>query len=107
MTTDPRELLAEIQQRADAATPGPWERHYLVPALTGDGPTSVANAEFIAHARHDVPKLVAALTAVLDATRYVLETAEEQGESDFGGWAPEALAKQIESDITSALAGTR
>jgi hypothetical protein len=32
---------------------------YLVTGITGDGPTSEANATFIAHAREDVPKLVA------------------------------------------------
>lgn len=29
-----------------------------IPAVTGDGPNSEANAEFIAHAREDIPKLV-------------------------------------------------
>jgi hypothetical protein len=32
---------------------------YIVPALTGDGPTSAVNAEFIAAARSLVPELVA------------------------------------------------
>jgi len=31
----------------------------VVPALTGDGPQARANAEFIAHAREDVPALLA------------------------------------------------
>lgn len=98
-TTKPLDLAA-IQARAEAASPGPWERAvapaegspethaeylagtllgegeplhvltcapprpeytYGVPAVTGDGPTSRANAEFIAAARDDVPALVAAL----------------------------------------------
>ena len=41
---------------ADSDRPGV---DYLVPALTGDGPSAEANAEFIAHAREDVPALVA------------------------------------------------
>ena len=41
---------------ADSDRPG---IDYLVPALTGDGPLAEANAEFIAHAREDVPALVA------------------------------------------------
>lgn len=125
--TDPRQILAEIQERADAATPGTWQRRtaplpgeskaewlagtchgdeplqvlisqsddprytYLVPALTGDGPTSVANAEFIASARADVPRLVAALTAVLDAE----DTGAWRtgGQGDIRPWDREAWLK--------------
>ena len=39
---------------------------YVIPALTGDGPTSAINAEFIAAARSAVPRLVAAVEAVLN-----------------------------------------
>ena len=78
--TDPRETLARIRSLADAATEGPWawaER----PTASGDewavfSPTDWAlatnrdgrgaDAEFIAHARTDVPALVAALRAVLE-----------------------------------------
>ena len=31
----------------------------LVTAVTGDGPTSAANATFLAHARQDIPALIA------------------------------------------------
>ncbi|MCG5431212.1 hypothetical protein LV457_02765 [Mycobacterium sp. MYCO198283] len=41
-----------------AASPDP-EFAYIVPALTGDGPTSERNAEFIAAARTLLPELVA------------------------------------------------
>lgn len=33
----------------------------VIPAVTGDGPSAQANAEFIAHAREDIPALLAAL----------------------------------------------
>ena len=80
--------LDEIQARADAATDGPW---VLMPPLCGPDGQGVyetedygpicevgdpyprgrnnpqENMEFIAHARADVPRLVAALRAVLDA----------------------------------------
>jgi hypothetical protein len=75
-----RDYLAAVQQRADAATGGPWtQRNY-----TGDvvGNSSVLygdrfgvrdipwdDAEFIAASRTDVPRLVAALTAALDLHR--------------------------------------
>lgn len=90
------EELAEIEARANAATPGPWrakwseqtheeiiaamsgmiekggkEWHWvdcdaihpgdtgnLVIAETGNGPTSEANARFIANARPDMLKLI-------------------------------------------------
>src|SRR6185503_981502 len=84
-----RQLLAEIQQRADDATPAPWKAEYdgglgerldivyvLGPhrellAVTqtmenaSEG-TPFEDAAFIADARSSVPRLVAALTAVLD-----------------------------------------
>lgn len=94
------EQLAEIQKRADAATPGPWHRvgppwnRYLPFVIAGDTDphvgrfvcdldsdpadepdepgNEVADAEFIAHAREDVPALVAEvkrLTAERDADR--------------------------------------
>lgn len=76
--------LGQIEDRADAATEAPWEWEATNPTMAGanwnlriagrpgirlavreyqHGP---ANAEFIAHARTDVPALVAALRAVLD-----------------------------------------
>lgn len=48
------------------AAPPNDELAYVVPFLTGDGPTSRANAEFIAHARADVPALTLAVESVLD-----------------------------------------
>ena len=72
--------LNEIEARANAATPGPWEADGSAHVLTaGDTPTFVArcadpdesdagvlDAEFIAHARTDVPDMAAALRAVLE-----------------------------------------
>ena len=73
--------LDAIQKRADAATGGPWlpdERHVLKPdkpESTWDGTVIASvpddefglyefgNTEFIAHARTDVPALVAAVRA--------------------------------------------
>ena len=69
--------LQPIKDRLAAATPGPWElaggNEWLSPLGIDVGsedessrPTlRAADAEFIAHARQDVPKLVAALEAVL------------------------------------------
>ena len=83
--------LNEIEARANAATEGPWEwegeakaeweigANSLVPSRRPDDPVlygygydasgievkTPADAEFIAHARTDVPALVAALRAVL------------------------------------------
>ena len=84
--------LDEIEARANAATEGPWEwegeakgeweigANSLVPSRRPDDPVlygygydasgievkTPADAEFIAHARTDVPALVAALRAVLE-----------------------------------------
>ena len=80
--------LDKIEARANAATDGPWESdrhvrgdgHVVIGGglrrahLPGDVPGHAENAEFIAHARADVPWLIeqvrkrdAALRAVLDA----------------------------------------
>ena len=76
------ELLDQIEARADAATQGPWEWHpYMgsgatlakpnhpfhelnILKTTDDWPPVAADAEFIAHAREDLPRLLAAVRAV-------------------------------------------
>ena len=73
---DPRETLARIRKRTNAATEGPWETEHHYNRLTGEHVVSeiprVAecmgngdggldykeDAEFIAHARTDVPWLL-------------------------------------------------
>lgn len=53
----------------------------LITSITGDGPTSRENAEFIAHAREDVPMLVAEverLRAERDRARELAARLEEQ-----------------------------
>jgi hypothetical protein len=73
--------LAEIEARANAATDGPWTfQHWGGQNQNGDFAESIlfdswgeslaealpdVDGEFIAHARTDVPALVAALQAVL------------------------------------------
>lgn len=71
------QMLDEILARAERATPGPWRSfiegrdhtsgdHFIMtgPANSRGGdlyisPFSAANQDFIAHAREDVPNLVA------------------------------------------------
>ena len=87
--------LNEIEARANAATEGPWEwegeakaeweigANSLVPSRRPDDPVlygygydasgievkTPADAEFIAHARTDMPDMAAALRAVLEIHR--------------------------------------
>jgi hypothetical protein len=74
-----RDALAAIRERAEAATEGPWHRDrtnslgaYVISvrnrAFTIVDGLLKRDAEFIAHARTDVPALVGALEAVLDLT---------------------------------------
>lgn len=65
--------LAEIQARADKALAGEWEVNPFAHSVRKAGTGKVVcrlsvlnNAVFIAHARTDVPALVAALRAVLE-----------------------------------------
>ena len=77
-----REALAIIQSRADAATPGPWvndgdvvqdlsqarqtgEHEWNRMGIIAEEHVRAEDADFIAHARTDVPNLVAAVEAVL------------------------------------------
>ena len=79
---DVRELLDGIEKRAELATPGPWVADanavrpsspaweclaLTCPTGSTPDPQHRSNAQFIAHARTAVPRLVAALLAVLDA----------------------------------------
>jgi len=82
---DPLARLDEVDSRAEAATPGPWEvdvnrpfsrdlvgifalneRGYAVKFDDREQPLR-ATAEFIAHARQDLPALSKALRAVIEA----------------------------------------
>ena len=88
--SDLTDRLDEIQARAEAATPGPWRAgteegvdygsvmgapksigggYVTVPVLVDDLSMYEGTAEFIAASRTDVPRLVAALRAVLDLHR--------------------------------------
>lgn len=73
------EREAEIAARAEAATPGPWHRsddaHSLERYVLSEDATlaisfgyrgnrTQAEAEFVAHAREDIPALLAELAAV-------------------------------------------
>lgn len=85
--------LAEIEARAEKATPGKWvfdgdkfddgynvyatEHPHIKIVRADDNPNDKADAEFIAHAREDVPALIAevkklrkALGFYADSTRY-------------------------------------
>ena len=101
--------LDEIEARANAATEGPWEwegeakgeweigANSLVPSRRPDDPVlygygydasgievkNPADAEFIAHARTDVPKMAAALRAVLEVHQ---DGGESQGYLDDGSY---------------------
>uniref|UniRef100_UPI003F495274 hypothetical protein n=1 Tax=Arthrobacter silvisoli TaxID=2291022 RepID=UPI003F495274 len=79
--TAPDEFLAPIRERLAAATEGPWVAEYsgeqgncVIPHDAQSTREAVAitrlyhqqaDAEFIAHAREDVPRLLAALDGVL------------------------------------------
>ena len=70
--------LNEIEARANAATEGPWDLigggEYVTPVgimvAPDDGGVNGADAEFIAHARTDVPDMAAALRAVLELHKH-------------------------------------
>lgn len=105
------DYLAEVEQREQAATPGPWLPDGL--DINGDyfvrtGYTSASDvgftesdAEFIAHARTDVPRLVEALRGAL-AWADLQARPFPDGIPDREG---EAVAAGLRDAITEALGG--
>lgn len=109
--------LGAIKARADAATPGPWETlvagtgirggvpyawlgpvkgDRVMPVLERQNAGTVADAEFAAHARTDVPALVAEVERLWEAlgqTEHVISFTED-------GWAIEHLVA-CRPDMTS------
>jgi hypothetical protein len=99
--------LEAIRKRAEAATEGPWysednsvvysekvvDRKYGEPVEVADtscGP-DIGNAEFIAHAREDVPKLLAEVERLRDALEDIADTGESYHEHYCRDIAKEAL----------------
>ncbi len=75
------EDLLEIEARANAATPGPWMQSLRFHVVTDDsncddiaGTTFPIDADFIAHARADIPPLVAEVRRLqVDAAKTTLD----------------------------------
>lgn len=107
MTSQPERPLTEqqltdIETRANAATPGPWELYegygphfyaYLrgshlqgIGTLNfGDGEAADADREFVTHAREDVPALLAEIRRLKGQRKYLLaQLAKRDAESGRG-----------------------
>ncbi len=95
---DARQKAQEARERAKKATEGPWEavgpttrKHVVRPAHSNHGFTAVAfsqddDADFVAHARTDVPELaslVEALAEEVERLRWKLALTEEQDAAAF------------------------
>ena len=109
---DITDILDRIQAEADAATKGPWTRSpvsgvvgSLVEAWDGGfpsvnvaavlpAPACADNADLIAHARANVPRLVAALRVSVDTLRHYRE-------ATYGY----AAAMEAEKEIQAILEG--
>ena len=113
---DLTDLLDEIQDRADRATGGPWSWASRVTvdgdswavfdggdhALASNSDGWSADASFIAHARDDVPRLVAALRGVLRQA----DALDELAAPPIGAGVDGALslgARSIRHAITKAM----
>ena len=107
--------LDEVQARVDAATEGPWEAGVeqglfgpMFVLRAGDGRAVsfrrpfdggvTADAEFIAHARSDVPRLLAAVRAVL----YLLDLNADP-KVNLAGYIPVVSKASVFYALTSAL----
>lgn len=125
--------LAAIEARANAATVGPWDTlwideawlvfdedsgEHIVASIDDDARDAddrqpQRDAEFIAHARADVPALVAALRAVLDEVAECRRAADSNEPiAERGGWqasgymkAYRRAADRLEAAIDQHLGG--
>lgn len=114
MTQLTAQQLDDIQTRANAATPGPWEEHkpygpdfyaylrgpYLRGVGTlnfGDGEGAEADREFVKHAREDVDALLA------EIHRLRAHVAELEGPAVYARAALAALCYDLEDPGTNAL----
>lgn len=110
--------LDEIEARANAATDGPWEKRTvrgweMVVSYSTDAmiqlvaefrheERDLADAEFIAAARADVPVLVRALQAVLDVCEGLEESHRANPDQPFE-YGLEEAAHQVRNAIEAAL----
>lgn len=97
MTDDER--VAEIMAREAKATPGPWNRdkewsrvdnkYMQIVELRSGGIDGESNADFIAHARSDIPYLLSRLQqarAVISAARKTRRNEMNSVEHHDGWW---------------------
>ncbi|MFB7910156.1 hypothetical protein ACFC1T_27340 [Kitasatospora sp. NPDC056076] len=119
--------LDAIQTRLDAATEGPWTTddseivaEVIAPAswvarTDGDGEADRANAEFIAHARQDVPALLARVrqleaenerlrTAWHSARRRASTAREHLDITEHGRDRAIEAAEQLQAELTTERA---
>ena len=111
--------LNEIEARANAATEGPWEayrpnpayRIYEICSTTPQGLDETLaevsgynasdDADFIAHARTDVPALMAALRAVLDlADRWAAQSTDYDEDTEQQIDDGKAIVRAIEEALS-------
>lgn len=111
--------LAEIKERADEATEGPWQQNVStvregmlwIPEWDGrlymraDIGTNVknykmaANCEFIAHARQDIPALLRVIEKLIEQRD---ELIPEQGMDEGVNW-PSVIKKELDTELLALL----
>lgn len=97
--------LDDIRARVEAATPGPWkltdEAHAYYLGSAGYAQVGWLDALFIAHARTDIPALLAAVDAVLA----LADMWRERGEHlrDSVKQYPEDVRETLEDDAADFL----
>lgn len=114
------QLLSEIKARAEKATPGPWKFTHSVDQRRGHvaGPWDICfynpeepaghkghkfdNFTFIAHARTDIPKLLAALEKCMEQRNYFLE---ETLRTDLQGEQIPKVTAKFDAEIAKLLEG--
>ncbi|NGQ95440.1 hypothetical protein G3578_09770 [Brevibacillus sp. SYP-B805] len=115
------EVIAAIRERAERATPGPWrwsnakvlngkydfvpQGSYLADTLIMFGDTyenGEHDAEFIAHARTDIPRLLDALEAAYERERKLIDALRWYAKTD--NWTEGRLTRIEYPEIVVSVA---
>lgn len=110
--TELQKLLAEIRERAERATPGPWESRAWEENRYYDE-EEINDCNFAAHARTDIPTLLAIVERQAEALEFYANTESYGHDETYDGFCVRtpneeylgATAKQAQADVERICKG--
>lgn len=103
--SDPRRLLDDLDAAREKATPGPWRTggSGIVAGLeyVASGVRTDPDAALIVAAVNNLPRLTAAIRAVLDLAEQYGGVYDESSDGSDDGWV--SGVRQVAADISAAI----